>query len=30
VGEVNRYENPDKNRSPNDATECVDVHSTGF
>ena len=29
AGEVNRYENPDKNRSPNDATECVDVHSTG-
>ena len=29
TGEVYRYENPDKNRSPNDATECVDVHSTG-
>ena len=28
AGEVNRYENSDKNRSPNDATERVDAHST--
>ena len=28
AGEVNRYENSDKNRSPNDATEGVDAHST--
>ena len=30
AGEENRYKNPHKNRSPNDATDCVYVHSTGF
>jgi hypothetical protein len=30
VDEVKRYEDPEKNRSPNDATECVAVHKSRF
>lgn len=30
VGQVKPYENPEKNRSPNDATECVAVHKSRF